>query len=280
MRLDGLWLGPAAAALAGILAVGARPWSGQVLVLLLLADLGWGNLWWATAGTDWVTMRAAWNARLLSRGAGPSRASAGGVLPYTQTDSLAGRLACWWSDLSTWYRAELGPARGPQLGAILIGVPLALSLGAALGPPLLLMTLGVVAISQMALFWGPADGCASPVAQAVVEIGLPWLAAGVMLDRLSGGLLGVGVGLALAYAGLVLLGRSKAGGAWLALGHGVLVLTLAVLRQPLAAAAVGALYCSQLALLPWCPAGLDGRTALRLAQWPFLAVMATAAVAL
>jgi hypothetical protein len=280
VRLDGLWLGPAAAALAGILAVGARLWSVQALVLLLLADLGWGNIWWATAGTDWATMRERWNAWLLSGGAGSSRVNAAGVLPYTQADSPAGRLARWWSDLRAWHRAELWPARGPQLGAILIGVPLALALGAALGPPLLLMTLGVVAISQMALFWGPADGYASPAAQATVEIGLPWLAGGVMLDRLSGGVLAVGVGLLLAYAGLALVGRSKAGGAWLALGHGVIVLTLAVLRQPLGAAAVGALYCSQLALLPWCPAGLEGRTALRLAQWPFLAVMAIAAAVL
>jgi hypothetical protein len=280
VRLDGLWLGPAAAALAGILAVGARPWSWEGLVLLLLADLGWGNIWWATAGTDWATLRQRWNAWHFSSEPGSGDVTMRGVLPYTQADSPAGRLAGWWAELRAWYRAELGPARAPQLGAILVGVPVALALSAALSPPLLLMTLAVVAISQLALFWGPADGNASPLAQAVVEMGIPWLAGGVMLDRLPGAVLAVGVGLVLGYSGLVHLGRSSKAEVRLALGHGVVVVTLVTLRQPLAAAAVGALWCSQLALLPWSPGGLDGRTALRLAQWPFLAVMAIAAVAL
>ena len=277
VRLDGLWLGPAAAALAGIVAVGARPWRGDALVLLLLADLGWGNVWWATAGTDWTTLRERWNGWRLSGGAGAKRADSGSALPYTQADSPAGRLADWWSDLRAWYGVELRPARRAQLGAILVGVPVALALGAALGPPLLLMTLGVLAISQMALFWGPADGQASPAAQAVVEIGIPWLAGAVMWDRLAGRVLAVGLGLVLAYAGLVLLGRSKKAGTCLVLGHGVVVLTLAAIHQPLGAAVVGALCCSQLALLPWSPAGLGRRKSLRLAQWPFLAMMAIAA---
>jgi len=277
VRLDGLWLGPAAAALAGILASGGFRWSGEALLqaalLLTLAELGWGNLWWAVAGTDWATLRERWNSW-------PRVSAAAGLLPYTQFDSPAGRLAHWWADLRAWGRAELWPQRGVQLGAILIGLPLVLVLSAALGQAALLLTLAALSISQMALFMGPADGHASPLAQAVVEIGLPWLGGAMVFGRLTGSNLAIAAGLMMAYIGLVLIGREKRGGIWLAIGQGIMVLTLIALRRPLAAAAVGALYFSQLAFLPWNPDGLGGHATIRLVQWPFLAAMLVAAVAL
>ena len=275
VRLDGLWLGPATAALAGLLATDTLRWNGDVFLLVLLADLGWGNIWWAVAGTDWASMRERWSTSSVLKD--PPAVS---PLPFAQTRSPAGQLARWWADWRAWIRLELWPERGAQLGAILIGLPLALVLSAVLDPSILLLTVGGLAVSQMALFLGPADGYASPLAQAVVEIGVPWLAAGVMFDRMAGGYLGVAAGLVLAYAGLVLVGRGQRGGVWLALGQGVIALVLLVLHRPLAAAAVGALIFPQLALFPWSSAGLGGQTTIRLAQWPFLAAILVAAVAL
>jgi len=286
LQLDGLWLGPAAAAVAGILAVGPLHWDSDALIkaasLLLLAELGWGNLWWAVAGTNWDGLRERWQRW-------PRASFAAGILPYTQADSPGGRLARWWSTLRAWGQAELWPEQGAQLGAILVGVPLALVLGAVLGPAVLLLTLAVMAISQLALFWGADSGGASPFAQAVVEMGIPWLGAGLVFDQLTGSILSAAAALTLAYTGLILIGREKRGGFWLAVGHGVMALTCAALRQPLASAAVGVLYFPQLALLPWLShrvggvgdaAGLDGRDALRLAQWPFLAALLLTALAL
>lgn len=102
----------------------------------------------------------------------------------------------------------------------------------------------------------------------------------MLFGQLTGSHLVIAVGLMLAYAGLVLVSRERRGGAWLAVGQGTMVLTLAALGQPLASAAVGALFFPQVALLPWRPAGLGGSGAIRVAQWPFLAAMLVAAVAL
>ena len=275
VRLDGLWLGPAAAALAGALASGSLRWNGHLLLLVILADLGWGNIWWAVAGTDWSTMRDRWNAWVS-----PETGSGTAVLPYMQPASPAGRLVRWWADLRAWSRVELWPERAAQLGAILIGLPVALTLSAALGTEMVLMTLGVMAISQMALFLGRANGSPSPLAQAIVEIGVPWLSGSLMFGRLDGAILAAAIGLALAYVGLVLLGRGKQGGIWLALGQMILVIVLLTMRHSLGAAAVGIFVLPQLALLPWHTAGLGDLATVRLAQWPMLAAMFVAALAL
>lgn len=277
VRLDGLWLGPLTATVAGILASGAFHWSWSTLlraaVLLLLAELGWANLWWAAAGTDWASLRERWNEW-------PGTNLTAGVVPYAQPGSPAGRLARWWTDLRHWGQAELWPRRGVQLGAVLMGLPLALAFSFVLGPKIALLTLAVLAISQMVLFFGPADGNANPFAQAAVEIGIPWLGGVLVFGHLTWPCLALGIGLVVAYAGLVLTSRDKSGGLWLAVGQGTMVVSLAAVNRPLAAAGVGALYFPQLALLPWRPAGLGGSAAIRLAQWPFLAAMLLAATAL
>ncbi len=274
VRREGLWLGPATAALAGIIASGGLRWEGEALLrtvlLLLLADLGWGNLWWAVAGTDWASLRERWSVW----SAGGDQQS-WGFLPYTQPNSPASSLARWWGDLRSWNRDELWPMRGTQLGAILVGLLLAIALGAVLGSAILMLTLAVLAISQLALFLGRADGEASPLAQAVVEIGIPWIAGGIVFGSLTGGILGVAAGLVLVYVGLALVSRGRGGGVWMAIGHAGVVIALAAMGHPLAAGVVGALYFSQLALLPWLREMILG-----LAQWPFLLMMLVAAVGL
>lgn len=277
IRLNGLWVGPATAAAAGILAGGAIEWSRSSLLhaatLLLLADLGWGNLWRAVAATDWASLYADWNAWPGSRGAA-------GALPTADLVSLAGRVVPWWADLYSWSRRVLWPRRGTQLGAILVCVPLAVVLSAALGPAVLLLTFAVLSLCQLALLLGPADGRANPLAQAAVEMCIPWLAGVIVFGRLTGGHVMIAVGALLAYGGLLLVGQEKRGGVLLAAGSGIAVLTLAMLDRPLAVIAVGMLYLAQLALLPWRSAGLSGHAAVRLAQWPFLAALTIAAVAL
>jgi len=217
------------------------------------------------AGTERASLRERWNEL-------PGTNLAAGVVPYAQPGSHAGRLAGWWTDVRHWGRVELWPRRAPQLGAILLGLPLALMFSFVLGPRIVLLALAVLAISQMVLFFGPADGNANPIAQAV-EIGIPWLGGVLVFGRLRWPCLALGIGLVVAYAGLVLTSRDKSGGLWLAVGQGTMVVLLA-------AAGVGALYFPQLALLPWRPAGLGGHAAIRLAQWPFLAAMLLAATAL
>ncbi len=275
LRLDGLWLGPAVAALAGALVSDYLRWNASLLLLLLLADLGWGNLWWALAGTDWYRLREGWNA-WGTEGCAAFRPA----LPYLQPSSPAGRLMRWWTDLRAWGRTRLWPERGAQLGALLLGLPVALVLSAALGIEMVLMTMAVLAISQLALFLGPADGRASSLAQATVEVGIPWLSGSLLFGRLDGTVLSAAVGLVLAYMGLSLLARDRRGGFLLLLGQLILVLVLLTLDQVLAATVVGVLLLPQFALLPWHNAGLDGPTMARLAQWSLLISIFVVALAI
>jgi hypothetical protein len=189
------------------------------------------------------------------------------ALPYLHADSPAGQLISWWFDLRAWGRNTLLPERGAQLGALILGLPVAFALSVALGVEMVLMTLAVLAISQLALFLGPADGRASPLAQATVEVGIPWLSGSVLFGRLDGTILSATLGLVLAYWGLTLLARGRRGGFHLVSGQLVLVLLLLTLGRLLAATVVGVLLLPQLALLPWHMAGLDGTTTTRLAQW-------------
>ncbi len=280
IRRDGHWLGPATAALAGILAENSLRWDWAVLwqatLLVLLAELGWGSLWHAVAGTDWSSLRQSWQSW---RSPGP-RSQLNAFLPFTQPGSPAGRLARWWSDVNEWGAGEMWPLRGRELGAILIGAPVALALGAALGPEMLLATLGVLALCQLALFAGPGDGRANPVLQSLVEIGIPWLAGGLLWGGVSAARLASAAGLTLAHAGLVRVGRGRNGGTWMGAGCLILVLLLAGLDRPVAAMGVGALCFALVALLPWRSAGLGERNAVRLGQWPLLASMIVVAVAL
>lgn len=279
VRQEGLWLGPTIAALAGITAGSAWRWEGDTLLraglLLLLVDLGWGSVWWAVAGTDWASLRKRWSAW----SAGKDWRTRSG-LPYTLSNSPAGRLARWWRDLRSWSRAELWPMRGNQLGAVFIGLLLALALSLVLGSETLMLTLAVLAISQLAMFLGRADGEASPLAQALVGIGAPWAAGGILFGSLTGGILGAAAGSVIACAGLVRIGREKGGGVWMAIGHVGVVITLATRGELLAAGMVGALYFSQLAVIPWLRAGQRGEMVLGLAQGPFLLMMMVAAAGL
>ena len=60
----------------------------------------------------------------------------------------------------------------------------------------------------------------------------------------------------------------------------IVTVMLLTMHEPLGAAAVGIFVLPQLALLPWHTAGLGDLATVRLAQWPMLAAMFVAALAL
>lgn len=282
---DGVLLGSALAAIGGLLAAGR---SGEVLdswiepaLLLLLATLGWGNLWWFSAGTDWASLRQRWQER-------PGRGPAAGTVPYGCVTGPAARLGRWWADLTEWAATDLWPQRGGALEALIVAVLLSVGLGAALGFRVLLLSLLAMSVSQAALFLGKADGQGNALAQALVEIGCPWLGARLLGANLDGAALVSAAGLALAYAGFLRAGRGQGGlGATLS-GYALLVLTLAGRGSVLGMALTGMLLWAQLAVQVWLggrpdseagESGLAPADYLRLAQWPLMTALLVVAVA-
>jgi len=234
------WLGPAWAALCGVVASGGFHWREggflRLALLILLVDGGWGTLWAALGSTDWAKPLRRWrNWRFGDRAAVP---------PYTLPGAPGDRLSRWLGQLRAWWRDILWPTCGPAVSAAAIALPVTGILGALLGPKLLLLSLAALATMQLGLAWRGFD--------AAIAVAFPWLAGHVAFGALTPG-----------SAGLALLLTLAWGAAWYAegprgraLGVGGQLLAAALLvalRRPLAAGVLTLLLVPQLALLPWLP---------------------------
>jgi hypothetical protein len=141
---------------------------GQLLLTLLLVEAGWGALWGALATTDWATPLRRWRNWHMG-GTAPS-------LPYIQPGSPGDRLVGWLSQLRAWGKAVLAPAAGPALWTAITGLILSLVLSAALGPDLLALSVGTLALMQLALVLDRGRGQPGPGWDGALRLGLPWLA--------------------------------------------------------------------------------------------------------
>lgn len=262
-----LWLGPAWAALCGVVASGGFDWQGEDFVrlslLLLLADGGWGTLWAALGATNWATPLRLWRNWRFGE---PVSA-----LPYTLPDSPGDRASRWLGQLRAWLRDILWPACGPALSAIAVALPVTALLAALLGPELLLLSLAALAVMQLGLVW---RGC-----NAAVAVMLPWLAGHIAFGSLASGSAGLALAFTLAWGA-----NRRAGAPWArALGASAQFLALALLvalRQPLAAGGLALLIVPQLALLPWLRRGQSAAWYARHARPWLMAAMLLAAWAL
>jgi hypothetical protein len=310
-----IWLGPSWAVLCGAVAGGAFTWQGadwlRLALLVLLAEGGWATVWAAACDEEWLDLIARWRAW---RSGGPAP-----LLPYSQPDAPAARFAAWLGQLRAWSQAVLWPERGSALASLGLGVGLSLLVAVLLGPQLVLLTLGALAITQLAFLASGGGHTASRGAQALVLVGLAWLAGLNGFGRAS--LLAALLALcfAAAHAGLLLTLAADAGehdepaadqpaadrpaeqpaagplglaaeADWSTapgeLGAVLLVLgplaaagLLAVTLRPLAAMIAGLAVFPSALLLLWRGAGLPGATVARAAQWPLMAAMLVAAVA-
>jgi hypothetical protein len=179
-----------------------------------------------------------------------------------------------------WCRESFWPAAGPALlgllGAAALAIVLTLLLPARLRPLnpslVVLMTLGVI---------HRARGRDSLAGQALVLVGLAWLAGHLAFADWEVPSLILALAFSVAAWGALRLGQGLARGPWLlngGLAAGVVMLV--VVRQPLAAGFVGLLLFGQMALQPSLrfgrdPALVGPRT------WPWLMLaMLVAALAL
>ncbi|MEJ2733827.1 MAG: hypothetical protein P8189_09725 [Anaerolineae bacterium] len=271
------WIG-AWAVLCGALASNSLRWEAEALLALaltlLLAELAWGSLWDLAVGTAWF--------RPLAEGWPPSRAAPAAALPYTQPGSPGGRLALRLGRLAAWWRASFWPAAGPALlgllAALILTAVLALLLPNRLRPLYAaLAALGGLGVVQRRRGRDPL------AAQALVRVGLSWLAGHAALSEVGVASVVLGLAFSLAAWGLLRLGAGLGRGLWLLNGGQIVeVAVLVGVRQPVAAGVAGLLLFGQVAMQPALlyGGGLAHQTISR-RSWPWLvAAMLVAAWAL
>src|SRR5262245_64967082 len=132
-----LKLGPAWAALAGVISAGVFPLDlatvVRVVSLWLLVDPLLGTLW-ELSGPQGLWRRL-YQAQL------PASPRYGFALPYAQPGSVAGTFSVWVRRYRRWWREEYWPEAGSGVVTFGLGIVLALLLALALGRPLFGLTL-------------------------------------------------------------------------------------------------------------------------------------------
>lgn len=271
------WMG-SWAVLCGALASNRLRWEGEGLLtlalVLLLVELAWGSLWDLAVGTNWF--------RPLAEGWPPARAASLLSLPYTHPDSPGGRLLRGLGRLVGWWREAFWPAAGSALLGLVAAVVLTVVLSVLLPNRLRLLNAALVALVGPGLALR-RSGRDSLLGQALVQVGLGWLAGHAAFAEVREPSLILSLSFALAAWGALRVFEGRARGLWLLNGGQVAgTVLLVVLKQPLLAGAMGLLLFGQIAMQPSLRSGGDAR---RLAfsgrTWPWLmAAMLVAAMAL
>ncbi len=209
---------------------GAILWTDVVrlLLVLILVEIGWGELWRALTATDWATPLRRWQHWHL--GASPSRAF---WLPYTRPGSPAHRFALWLGQLASWGGTIFLPVTGPFLAVAFVGTVLSLALAAALGREMLLLTLGVLAYAQLATVVSGGRGEVGVGWNAAVRVGLPYLAGHLAFAPLTLPSLILAATFSFAFSGAEGRRSTRHLALWVG-GYLVAAALLLVLRRPLA----------------------------------------------
>lgn len=261
------WIIPAWATLCGAVASGALeptlPALVRLLLALLLVEVGWGTTWGALATTNWITPLRRW--RHWHVGA-PSR-----FLPYTQPGSPGYRLARSAFQLRSWYQAVMAPSTGPAIGAVAAGVALSLVLAAVGGTELVLLTLAGCAFMELAVVLDRGRGQAPGGWDALIRLGLPWLAGHATFAPLSTSSLILAATFSLAVGGLA-SARGKWGRVLWAAGQLLTAILFVSLRQPLIVALLTLLLFPQwLATVQSAEVGTATTQRWTRRAWPWLA---------
>jgi hypothetical protein len=247
------WLRPAWAAVCGALASGELTWSSEPLfrlaLLIVLVDIVWGGLWSALITTDWATPLGRWQS--WKRGT-PVR-----ILPYTSPEGPAGHLAQALGQLRSWWREVVRPTLGPTLTGLALLLPVAIVVAAVLGTLPLLATLAAISLVQLVFTRTGGDSRPAPSLQAVVVIGLPWLAGHALFGNPTLVSALAALAFTISFAGGLRLALGWSGLVRWNLGQIAAVIVLVALGESKATGIAGVLFFSQVILQP----GLfDGET--------------------
>lgn len=286
----GLALGSAWAALCGAIASGGFHWGAtdlfRLAAVVFLTGIGWASVWVAVTSPAWAEPLRRWAILRAQVEHSPDPPPTEGPqrgafwLPYLRADAPGGSLARWLAALRTWWVDSARAVAGPALNSLLIAATLSLLLATLLGPRLLLLTLAAFASTQLAFALSPRPGQPGALSQAMVWIGLPWLAGHVAFSPLNFSSAGLALAYSLAYTGLI---RTTEAGrrtnlALLNLGQALAVAILLVSGQVAGAGIVGLLAFPMMVMQPWLGHGLAGESFVRRAQWPLMLAMLVSVV--
>ena len=271
------WLG-GWAVLCGALASNQLQWDGAVLLnlglVLLLVELGWSNLWDLVVMTEWF--------RPLAEHWPPERYRPAASLPYTLPGSPGGRIARGLGRFSTWWREAFWPAAGAALLGLLAALVLSAILTLLLPGRLRPLSAALAALTGLGLVQR-RRGKEPLVAEALVRVGLSWLAGHAVLAGLDTASVILALAFALAAWGGLRLAAGLRRSLWpLNAGQVIAVAVLIWLKEPIAAGVAGLLFFGQLAMQPSLNfAGDADPSAVSRRTWPWLmALMLLAAWAL
>ncbi|HEY75389.1 MAG TPA: hypothetical protein G4O00_04300 [Thermoflexia bacterium] len=208
----------------------------RLALSVLLVEGGWGTLWSALGTTDWAALFEQWRGWVDSSPV-PS-------IPYAQPGSPAERFTFWLSRLRSWWRKVLIPTAGPALGAAMVGSAVSLLVALALGPETLILTLGVLALMELALLSRRGQIPVSGGWDGVLRTGAPWLVGHLAFGSLTLTSVALAGAFSLAAAGAD--GQSRR--AWIG-GQALAALLLISLHQPLTATFLALLLIPQWLLL-------------------------------
>jgi hypothetical protein len=266
------------AVLCGVLASNRMRWAGEELLALalvgLLAEPAWGSLWDLAVGTDWF--------QPLAEGWSRARPALLPSLPYTQPSSPGGRLWGWLSRVAGWWREAFWPGAGPALLGIVVAAILTAVLTVLLPDRLRPLNAAFVALVGLGVARQRRER-RPLLEQALVQVGLSWLAGHAALAGLAVPSLVLALAYAVAGWGMFRLLEGQRGGLWLLNGgQAAGVTVLVVLKQPLAAGVAGLLLFGQVVMQPLLRFESEvDRAEIGRRMWPWLmAAMLAAALAL
>lgn len=240
----GAWLLPPWAVLCGAVASSLLHPSPsdavRLAMTILLVEGGWGTLWSALGATDWATPLQQWRTWAGRR---PTP-----LLPYARPGSPAERIASWLSRFRSWWEEAFLPSAGQAVGAALAGLAVSLLVALALGPEIFLLTLGVLALMELALLTRRRQEGGLEGWDGVLRTGGPWLAGHLAFGPLTLPSAALAGAFSLAVAGASERNPRRSRPLWVG-GQLLATLLLILLQRPLAASLLGLLLIPQWLLL-------------------------------
>lgn len=276
-RGSGLWLGPLWALICGAIASGGWKWTGnailQAILLFFLVDVAWASLWAAAVETDWATPAKEWG---KSNGAPVFR------LPYTQPNTPGDRVLRWLAHTLGWWAEHIRPSIGSRASTIFLCILLGAAISAVLGWPAIALSAAALALVQAGVLANRGTGKPPVTLKAMLEIGLAWIVAHVILAPapLTVPSVVLATAATAAYStGLALIEGGRRATLWNAAQFAAAGL-LVLMRQPVAALAVFFLVLPQLLLEPALRRGAGGAWFVRSTQAWLIVAMLIAAISI